>query len=161
MTFKQAVEATPHPVNSAYRRGKQAMENKHRGLVTCALPGRLTGSIDLDSALRQRRPNDNRWDYGLGYKPAKGHEQAIWIEVHSATTSEVSRVIKKLEWLKAWLEEEAEQLRRLTHRTNKQDRYVWIASKGDKVNRNSRQFRQLNQSGLSLKNHLFLPKPKN
>lgn len=51
MTFRKAVEAAPSPVNRAYRRGKQALESRHRGLVTCADSGRLTGSIFLDAAL--------------------------------------------------------------------------------------------------------------
>ena len=157
MTFSKAVKAAPPPVNGAYRLGKQAMENRHRGLVTCADPGRLRGSIDLDAALRQHRPNDNRWDYGLGHKPEKGREQAIWVEVHSATTSEVSTVLKKLQWLKDWLNGEAEDLKRLTDRSDKDIRYVWIASKGDKINRSSRQYRQLKQGGLDVKNGLALP----
>ncbi len=157
MTFKKAVEATPYPVNGAYRRGKQAMENGHRSLVTCAPPGRLTGSIDLDAALRQRRPNDNRWDYGLGYKPANGRERAIWVEVHSAKTSEVTRVLRKLRWLKNWLNEEAHDLRRLTDRAGKNTRYVWIASGKNKIPGNSPEARRLNQSGLPLKKRLALP----
>ena len=64
MTFEAAVEAAPHPVNAAYRRGKQALGSRHRGLVTCQNTRRLTGSVDLASALRQERPNDIRWDYG-------------------------------------------------------------------------------------------------
>ena len=35
MTFKEAVEAAQPPVNGAYRPGKQAMESRHRRLVTC------------------------------------------------------------------------------------------------------------------------------
>lgn len=58
MTFKKAVEAAQHPVNGAYRPGKQAMEGRRRRLVTCADSTRLTGSIDLDTALRQHRPDD-------------------------------------------------------------------------------------------------------
>ena len=54
--------------------------------------------------------NQTRWDYGLGYQPANGREQAVWVEVHSATTKEVSAVLRKLGWLRDWLEEHAEQL---------------------------------------------------
>ena len=151
MTFKTAVKAAPHPVNGAYRRGKQALERKHRALVVCKEPALLTGSIDLDATLRQQKPNDNRWDYGLGLRPQKGRELAVWVEVHSATTSEVSTVLRKLQWLKDWLNGEAEQLKRLTQRTKDHPPYVWIASKGDRINRTSRQFRELSQSGLSLK----------
>ena len=157
MTFKRAVEAAPHPVNGSYRPGKQALENKHRHLVECDDSRRLTGSIDLDAALVRQRPNDRRWDYGLGYKPAKGRERAIWVEVHSAKTSEVSAVLGKLEWLKIWLNGEAEQLRQLTERAGKDIPYVWIASGKNKIPPNSPQARRLNQSGLRLKNGLALP----
>ena len=157
MTFKQAVEAAPHPVNGKYRRGKQALENTHRNLVQCDDSRRLTGSIDLDSALKQHRPNDPRWDYGVDYQPARGRERAIWVEVHSAKTSEVSTVLNKLQWLKDWLNEEAEDLRRLTDRAGKEIPYVWIASAGDNINRNSRQFRLLSQRGVRLQNRLALP----
>ena len=157
MTFKEAVEAAQHPVNNSYCSGKQAMENKHRHLVTCQDSKRLTGSIDLDKALEKHRPNDNRWDYGLGYKPANGGEQAIWVEVHSATTREVSKVLSKLQWLKDWLNEDAEQLRRLSDRADGNIRYVWIASSGVKIQRHSRQRKQLALSGLRLKSSLALP----
>lgn len=156
MTFENAVEAAPHPVAGAYRPGKQALENKHRNLVTCADPNRLTGSIDLDAALVRQLPNANRWDYGLGYRLENGREQAIWVEVHSATTKEVSTVLRKLQWLKDWLNGEAEQLRQLTDRAGKDIRYVWIASAGVKITRNSPQARRLDQSGLRLKKGLAL-----
>ena len=64
------------------------MEKKHHSRVACTDSRRLTGSIDLDTALRRDRPNDNRWGYGLGYKPANGSEQAVWIEVHSTPVSD-------------------------------------------------------------------------
>ena len=67
MTFKEAVEAAPRPVNRAYHPGKQALKG-HRKHVVCADSRRLTGSIDLDSALAQEPgyADKPRWDYGLG-----------------------------------------------------------------------------------------------
>ena len=56
MTFKDAVEAAQNPVNGTYRQGKQAMERKHRRLVTCEEPARLTGSIDLDARSGNKNP---------------------------------------------------------------------------------------------------------
>ena len=159
MTFKAAVQAAPHPVNGAYRPGKQALEKSHRSRVTCGGPQRLTGSIDLDSALA-RQPgyaDKPRWDYGLGYKPERGRERAIWIEVHSATTREVSPVLKKLQWLRDWLNGEAEHLRRLTDRAGSDIRFVWVASSGVKITRNSPQARRLSQSGIRLERYLMLP----
>lgn len=150
MTFKEAVEAAPTPVNGAYCAGKQALANKHRKLVTCADSRRLTGSIDLDSALQKvpGHADKPRWDYGLGYTPANGQQQAIWIELHSATTKEVSAVLKKLQWLRDWLNSEARELRQLTDFANANCRFVWIASSSVKISRNSPQARRLSQSGL-------------
>lgn len=159
MTFRKAVEAAPQPVNRAYRPGKQALESRHRGKVSCADSRRLTGSIFLDSALAQEPgyTNKPRWDYGLGYKPENGRECAVWVEVHSATTSEVSAVLKKLRWLRDWLNTEAEQLMRMTNFSKGDVRFVWIASSSIKIPKNSRQARQLSQSGISsVQKHLQL-----
>ncbi len=150
MSFEQAVRAAPHPVNGACRPGKQALENRHRGLVTCGDPRRLTGSLDLDSTLAQEPGYASQplWDYGLGYQPEGGPEQAVWVEVHSATTKEVSRVLNKLRWLQDWLSTEAEQLRIMTDRTGADIRFVWIASAGVNISRNSPQARRLSQSAI-------------
>lgn len=160
MTFKEAVEKAPFPVNRAYRAGKQALAKKYRGRVTCADPRRLTGSIDLDSALQKTLAHaaKPRWDYGLGYKPTNGKEQAIWVEVHSATTKEVSAVLRKLQWLRDWLTSEAPELRQLTDFASSNCRFVWIASSSVRISRNTPQARRLSQSGLrSVQSHLSLP----
>lgn len=160
MTFKEAVEAAPSPVNSAYCQGKQALENKHRRLVTCADSRRLTGSIFLDSALAQESgyANKPRWDYGLGYKPKNGRERAIWVEVHSATTKQVSAVLNKLQWLRDWLNSEAEQLKKMTFLAKDDIRFVWIASSSVKILKHSPQARRLSQSGISsVRKNLSLP----
>ena len=151
MSFKRAVQAEPPPVNGAYRTGKQALEKRHRRLVDCKDPQRLTGSIDLDSAL-ERQPgyaNAARWDYGLGYRPAaERREQAVWIEVHSATAKEVEAVLRKLRWLQDWLNAGAGRLKRMTDRANSDIRFVWIARADVNIPRNSRQARQLSQSAI-------------
>ena len=151
MSFKRAVQAEPPPVNGAYRPGKQALENRHRNLVTCEDTRRLTGSIDLDSALARqpRYASAARWDYGLGYRPpAARREQAVWIEVHSATTGEVSAVLRKLQWLRDWLNDGAGRLKRMTDRADSDIRFVWIASNGDHIPRNSPQARRLSKSAI-------------
>ena len=160
MTFREAVEDAPPPVDGAYRQGIQALERRHRGHVTCGDSRRLTGSIDLDKAL-EREPgyaNAPRWDYGVGYRPRNGNEQAVWIEVHSATTKEVSAVLRKLQWLRDWLNGNAEQLMRMTNATAEDHRYVWIASAGVKIPRNSPQARLLSTSGIGkVRRNLSLP----
>lgn len=159
MTFKEAVAAAAPPVDAAYKPGKQALERRHRGKVDCADRQRLTGSINLDEALA-REPgyaNQPRWDYGLGYRPESGPECAVWVEVHSATTSEVSKVLRKLEWLRDWLNAEAEQLQKLTAAASGA-RFVWVASKGIQISGNSPQARLLSSSALSKpRKRLLLP----
>ncbi len=145
MTFREAVEDGPPPVNGEYHPGKQALENRHRGFVACEDPQRLTGSIDLDYTLAQEPDyaNKPRWDYGLGYRPVNGPEQAVWVEVHSATTKEVSAVLRKLQWLRDWLNGNAEELRRMTDAAGEDVRFVWIASSGVHIPKNSPQARKL------------------
>ena len=159
MTFKEAVEAAPQPVNRAYRPGKQALK-RHRKHVECADSRRLTGSIFLDAALAQEPgyADKPRWDYGLGYKPKKGPECAVWVEVHAANTKEVSAVLNKLQWLRDWLNSEAEQLKKMTIFAKDDFRFVWIASSSVKIPKNSPQFRRLSQKGIpGPQRHLSLP----
>lgn len=160
MSFKDAVREAPSPVEKAYQAGKQALKKEHRKLVNCAETRRITGSIDLDSTLTKvpEYASKPRWDYGLGYKSTTGLEQAIWIEVHSATTREVSAVLRKLRWLRDWLEENADRLNRLTRLANSDIRFVWIASGSVKITPNSRQSKLLSKSGISpIRRHLNLP----
>ncbi len=150
MTFRKAVKAAPPPVNVAYCCGIQALAGSHRKQVTCKNPRRLTGSIDLDSALKRvpGHASANRWDYGIGYRPGNGPERVIWVEIHSATEKEVSTVLKKLQWLRDWLNGEAEQLHRMTERADPDMRFVWIASSRVSIPGNSRRIRELNQKGI-------------
>ena len=76
MSFEEAVRAAPAPVNRAYRNGKQALLGAYRSRVICTEPRRLTGSIDLDSALAGEPGHANapRWDYGIGHLQGRAAE---------------------------------------------------------------------------------------
>jgi hypothetical protein len=103
----------------------------------------LTGSVALDDVLKTKYPNDPRWDYGIG--PRKGkREAAVWIEVHPASTSEVTTVLKKLQWLKNSLRNQALPLDKLTSAQS----YYWMATRGVHVRPGSPQARQLQLAGL-------------
>ncbi|MGL5194454.1 MAG: hypothetical protein ACRC8Y_12785, partial [Chroococcales cyanobacterium] len=73
-----------------------------------------------------------------------------FVEVHSAKTDEVKTVIKKLEWLKEFLIQEAPEL------NQKPKQFHWIASSGNHILPNSSQSRQLTKSGLKLSKELKL-----
>lgn len=119
MTFRQAVEATPAVCNS-YRRGLQALGN-HSSKIQCDDTHRLTGSVNLEDTLKPVKPNSPLWDYGIGYR--HGRERAIWIEVHPASSTHVEEVLRKLNWLRDWLRNEAPRLDDLT-----QGDFYWIST---------------------------------
>ncbi len=112
----------------------------------------MTGSIDLDAALRPvpRYANSPRWDYDIGYRPPSSAERAVWIEVHKAETGEVAPVLAKLQQLRDWLAHEGDELRRMTDRGNAGKRFYWLATDKIRIPRNSPQRRRLNKSGLRL-----------
>ncbi len=132
---------------NAYQPGKQALGD-YAGKVDCEGSKRFTGSIDLDSALKSSYPDSPRWDYGLGLQTS-GQEIAVWVEVHPAHTSNVREVLNKLDWLKGWLQSQANALWRLTVR-NRGRRYFWLATKGVHIRPGTPQARQLSRAGLEL-----------
>jgi hypothetical protein len=138
-------------VNQGFCVGKQALKREHRELITCVDDARITGSLDLDSALAAmpQYAQSNRWDYGVGHRLANGHECAIWVEVHSASTGEVGTVLRKLSWLKGYLVQECQTLWGMTIRQDRKTKaFVWLASGSVHINRNSPQARRLAQAGL-------------
>lgn len=150
LTFADAVKAAPQPVAAALQKGKRALSKAHRAQVKCKDEARWTGSIELDEALKKEREHAtaSRWDYGLGYQDPDGLESALWLEVHSAETGEVSTVIKKLRWLKDYLPVNCPDLWSLTVKTPERLRFVWVASGRYAIPPNAPQLRALRAVGL-------------
>ena len=144
MMFQQAIARTPDLGASAFQPGLQALGN-NSSRVQCADTRRLTGSVALDDVLKTKYPNSLRWDYGIGLKKSKC-EAAVWIEVHPASTSEVTTVLKKRQWLKKWLKNQAPALNKLTATQS----YYWVATNGVHIRQGSPQARQLQLAGLAL-----------
>lgn len=140
MTFRKAVERTP-AIAAHFKPGLQALRGEHHSLVRSSEPRHIDGSVDLDKALRQLRPRDPRWDYGVGC----WRTEAIWIEVHPASSSHVDDVLKKLRWLRSWLENEAPALWQL------KARFIWLATGSVALPVNSPKRRVLAAAGLVLK----------
>lgn len=139
MTFKEAVKATPD-IATGYKTGLSAMGQYSRR-VSAADTTRLQGSVDIDSYTSTKYPNANRWDYALAYK-----DEVFFIEVHSANTSEVKTVLKKLQWLKDWLNSEAPDINKL--KAKSRNPFVWIQSKNFQIPKNSPQYFAANKAGL-------------
>jgi hypothetical protein len=99
----------------------------------------LEGSVDIDDCVKNKYPNDQRWDYVFGYRG-----RVYYIEIHPAGTSEVNVVIAKLNWLKQW-RKQATALESLRNKSS----YYWIASKGINITRNSKYRRMLDMAGIA------------
>jgi len=137
LTFKQAVEATPDVANG-YQIGLVAL-GQYSNKINAANTRLLNGSIDIDTCTTRIYPNENRWDYALAYS-----QKVYFVEVHSASTSQVKTVLRKLQWLKDWLISDAPEINNL----KAQQPYYWIMSNNNQILRGSSQARQISQAGL-------------
>jgi hypothetical protein len=145
MAFRKAVISTEE-LSDAYRLGLHALAGADRNRLECAQPRRLTGSVNLEASLRDRHPNEPIWDYGIGLRTGNRNECAIWIEVHPASSGHVEALVKKVKWLKGWLQTSAPALNGMTRGTAG---FVWIASGRVLFQRSSRQARELAAAGVS------------
>lgn len=64
--FRKAVEETPD-VSKGYKSGLQALKGSDRSAVVAADTRLLAGSVDIDTEVKEKYPNANRWDYAIGY----------------------------------------------------------------------------------------------
>jgi hypothetical protein len=138
MTFKQAVEQTPDVANS-YQSGLSAL-GQYATKVSYKDSRLLEGSVDIDTCTTFKYPNDNRWDYVLAY-----NQKVYFVEVHSANTSQVITVIRKLQWLKNWLNFNAPIINQLP---KAQPAYYWIQSGSFAIPKNSPQYRKVIQNRI-------------
>jgi len=140
-------------VNGAYKPGKQALKGEHRALIECPDPRRFKGSIDLDAALAgtSAHRSANRWDYGIGLAQPGKPEAAIWVEVHPGAANDVDTVLKKLSWLKNWLQTEARELNAVTCRAKGARCFFWLATGAPiTIRAGMPQARKLQGAGLDL-----------
>jgi hypothetical protein len=115
--FKSTVEATPG-LAGAWRNGLHALAPRDGKHVAAQDTRALTGSVNVDSALKGQYPNDPRWDYGIGHQD----RLVFWIEIHPASGGEVKVVLAKLQWLKNWLKSNAKGLNAMPKA------FIWISS---------------------------------
>jgi hypothetical protein len=137
MEFKAAVEATSD-IKNCYQPGLKGL-GSYRTKLSLGNSSLCDGSVDIDECVKGKYPNANRWDYCFGY-----NNEAYFVEVHSANTSEVSTMLNKLQWLKDWLNSSAPELNKIKARPP----YYWIMSGKYAILPNSRQARQIATVGL-------------
>lgn len=132
--------------------GKQAVKAEYRGQISVRGAASFSGSVDLDEHFKADEPNDNRWDYGVGF--TAGIEFALWIEPHPASGSgEVAVMLRKLEWLKAKLKTpDFADLAALTSAAEEKGEiaYRWLYSGKTSFRAGGKEARQLAQKGMKL-----------
>ena len=149
MTFQQAVENTAN-IATAYRTGLRALRRTDRRHITAEDTGRISGSVDLESALQALLPNAPRWDYGVGHRPTNGRgEMVYWIEIHPANSGEIKAVLAKLNWLKNWLQTHARDLHGM------KAAFVWVSSGKTTLSPTAPQRKKMALVGLQQKGHHF------
>ncbi|HTW94614.1 MAG TPA: hypothetical protein VMD30_07465 [Tepidisphaeraceae bacterium] len=143
VTFKQAVEQTPN-FASAWHVGLRALRKRDRIHVRTDEPARLTGSVDIDTTLKRHDPRGSRWDFAIGYQHSNRSDEFIyWVEVHTGNDAELKVVLRKLEWLKNWLDADGSRLSRFKRE------FVWIASGATSFTRGAPQRKVLAAKGLN------------
>jgi len=149
MSFKQAVEGTPH-LQDAWMRGLGALRAQDRRHIAPENPRQLKGSADVDSALRDHEPNAHRWDFAIGYRHAnRRHDCVYWVEIHTADDQQVGVVLRKLEWLRAWLAAPSNLLNRLERD------FVWVSSGATLFTLGAPQLKKFAQLGLQYKGRVL------
>ncbi len=137
--FRKAVLDTPE-VKDCYQQGLQAL-GQYSKKVELSDARKAEGSVEIDACIANIYPNENRWDFAIGYDGV-----AYFMEVHSANTGEVSTVLRKLQWLKDWLNSKAPAINAIKA-TNKTP-YYWVQSGKFNILKTSKQYRQLINAGL-------------
>jgi hypothetical protein len=133
-SFRQAIEVADHLL---WKPGLTAIKKSEGAGKIDGNPKFMLGGACIDDDCKAAHAHGSRWDYVIGYQ--RSHEAiAHFIEVHSAETSEVSAVEKKLHWLRDLLAKDAQEpLAKLT------SEYHWVASGRINIPRHLPQYKKL------------------
>ncbi len=151
MTFRKAVGNTPH-LEGKWIAGLGALRAEDKPNIVPSDPRRLRGSVDIDTALRklQKYSQANRWDFAIGFQHSnRRNEFVYWVEVHTGSDSQISVVLRKLEWLRQWLGGEGVPL------ADFECEFVWVPSGATKFTKRSRQVKVLAEKGLHYSGTVF------
>lgn len=151
MGFKAVVEATTN-LKGRWRPGLGGLEAKDRTHIRPedTSTARLRGSVNIDSAFLATDRHGNRWDYAIGYQHSNRCDEFVyWVETHTGSDSEISVMLKKLEWLKTWLNGDGKELAEFDKL------FVWTPSGPTSFTKGATQVRILAQKGLLYSGSVF------
>lgn len=142
ITFKDTVAETKG-LETAYQKGLQALEQKCKAHIDAEDTRKIKGSVFVDVAYLATDPNGNRWDYGIAYKHTNREEEVIyWVETHTASDSQVSRVLAKAVWLQKWFKGMGKKLAEF------EKEILWVSSGATTFTLSSTQRKQMATLGL-------------
>jgi hypothetical protein len=142
VSFKKAVGQTLH-LEKAWCAGLLALRAEDKPHIVPEDTRRLRGSVDVDKALQKVEPNANRWDFGIAYQHADLKEEFVyWVELHTASDSQVKVVIRKAEWLRRWLGNGKNPL------NDFQREFIWVSSGATTFTLTSPQKKTMAAAGL-------------
>ena len=149
--FEKAAKAAALPVQP----GKTAVQGRYRDAIEGkTAKTRFTGSVDMDAAFKKAEPTTARWDFGMGVALPGQPELALWVEPHSAaSTGEVKKILAKLDWLQAKLQQPSFREPKALTDTGAQQGlrpYHWLASANVAIRAGSREARMLALRGMGL-----------
>ncbi|MEW6754145.1 MAG: hypothetical protein AB1505_24665 [Candidatus Latescibacterota bacterium] len=148
MRFRTAVQATPE-LRAHLKPALEALGAAAQSGVHVPEQGRLSGSVDIDAALRGQLQNEPRWDYAIGYRTGRRDDRVYYVEQHKAEATEVGRVLGKKQWLERWLA--------TTPLDGVRPRdFVWLSAGGVRIPANSPAARLLSLHGVTLLRRLVL-----
>lgn len=138
----QAVEKIP-ALKKAWCPGLKALRPEDKPHIEAEDPRKLTGSVDVDTAYQKLMPQSNRWDFGIAFQHSNRDKEVIyWVELHTASDSEIKVVIKKAQWLLEWLKGKGK------HLAGFEREIVWVSSGATTFTRSSPQKKLMAQAGL-------------
>lgn len=154
-SFKKAVKETKG-LEKAWQPGLEALRKEDRPHIKAEETRALRGSVDIDTAYQKTEPNANRWDFAIGYKHTNRKAEVIyWVELHTASDSQIKVVVKKAEWLLNWLRRKGKMLNTFEREI------VWVSSGATRLSPNATQKKQMAEAGLrQLGGFLHIPKKK-
>jgi hypothetical protein len=139
----QSAVAATSGIARAYRPGLQALEPCDAARVSVPRGARLTGSVNVDRALKPALPNAARWDYAIGRGRPAASEEVLWVEVHPASGGRHFREMdEKVTWLLGWLRSDAPAMNYTPRRL------IWVASGRSSFGGNDPKLRALRNRGL-------------
>jgi len=142
MTFKETVERTPG-LEESWQPGLRALRAEDKPHIDPEDPRRLMGSVDIDAAYLAADPHGNRWDFAIGYQHTNREAEVIyWVELHTASDSQINVVINKARWLLTWLRGVGKDLAAFEREI------LWVSSGPTKLSPSAPQKKQMAQHGL-------------